>query len=100
KERVQPSTALPSPLTEDLKNLFKIRPWIILACVGIISFIMFAMQNAAIAFYFKYYIGKEDSVQLFNVIGTIALIVALPFSKPLARRFGNKKVFMGSSLIS
>src|SRR5271166_2964280 len=36
KERVQPSTALPSSLKEDLKNLFKNRPWMILACVGII----------------------------------------------------------------
>jgi glycoside/pentoside/hexuronide:cation symporter, GPH family len=100
KERVQPSTALPSSLKEDLKNLIKNRPWIILACVGIISFIMFAMQNAAIAYYFKYYIGKEDSVQLFNVIGTIALIVALPLSKPLAKAFGNRNVFIASSLIS
>jgi GPH family glycoside/pentoside/hexuronide:cation symporter len=37
---------------------------------------------------------------LFNVIGTIALIVALPFTKPLARRFGNRNVFIASSLIS
>jgi len=100
KERVQPSTALPSSLKEDLKNLFKNRPWIILACVGIISFVMFAIQNAAIAYYFKYYIGKEDSVQLFNVIGTVALIVALPLSKPLAKAFGNRNVFIASSLIS
>ena len=100
KERVQPSTVLPSSLKEDLKNLFKNRPWIILACVGIISFIMFAMQNAAIAYYFKYYIGQEDSVQLFNVIGTIALIVALPLSKPLAKAFGNRNVFIASSLVS
>ena len=100
KERVQPSTALPSSLKEDIKNLFKNRPWIILACVGIISFVMFAMQNAAIAYYFKYYVGNEDSVQLFNVIGTVALIVALPFSKPLAKRFGNRNVFIASSLIS
>lgn len=100
KERVQPSTALPSSVKEDVKNLFKNRPWIILACVGIISFIMFAMQNAAIAYYFKYYIGKEDSVQWFNVIGTIALIVALPLSKPLAKAFGNRNVFIASSLIS
>ena len=55
---------------------------------------MFAMQNAAIAYYFKYYIGKEDSVQLFNVAGTIALIVALPLSKPLAKAFGNRNVFI------
>jgi GPH family glycoside/pentoside/hexuronide:cation symporter len=39
-------------------------------------------------------------VQLFNVIGTVALIVALPLSKPLAKRFGNRNVFIGSSLIS
>jgi GPH family glycoside/pentoside/hexuronide:cation symporter len=100
KERVQPSTAIPSSLKEDLKNLFKNRPWLILASVGIISFVMFAMQNAAIAYYFKYYIGKEDSVQLFNVIGTVALIVALPLSKPLAKAFGNRNVFIASSLIS
>src|ERR1039457_2472065 len=100
KERVQPSTALPSSLKEDLKNLFKNQPWIILACVGIISFIMFAMQNAAIAYYFKYYLGQEDNVQLFNVVGTIALIVALPLSKPLAKAFGNRNVFIASSLVS
>ena len=100
KERVQPLKSLESSIKEDIKGLFKNRPWIILAVVGIVSFVMFAMQNAAIAFYFKYYIGKEDSVQLFNVIGTIALIVALPFSKPLARRFGNKNVFIASSLVS
>ena len=97
---MQPSTELKSSLKEDLKSLFKNRPWIILACVGIISFVMFAMQNAAIAYYFKYYIGKEDNVQFFNVIGTMALIVALPFSKPLAKSFGNRNVFIASSLIS
>jgi len=100
RERVQPSTALPSSIKEDVKNLFKNRPWIILACVGIVSFVMFAMQNAVVAYYFKYYIGDEESVQLFNVLGTVALIVALPFSKPLAKRFGNRNVFIGSSLIS
>jgi GPH family glycoside/pentoside/hexuronide:cation symporter len=100
KERVQPSSSLPSSLKEDLGNLLKNLPWIILAIVGIVSFVMFAMQNAAIAYYFKYYIGKEENVQLFNVVGTVALIVALPLSKPLARRFGNRNVFIASSLIS
>ncbi|MEI6143933.1 MAG: MFS transporter [Mariniphaga sp.] len=100
KERVKPSKVQQNSLVEDLKNLFKNPAWVILAIVGIVSFVMFAMQNAAIAYYFKYYLGKENNVQLFNVIGTVALIVALPFSKPLAKRFGNKNVFMGSSIIS
>ncbi|MFC2080493.1 MFS transporter, partial [Bacteroidota bacterium] len=36
----------------------------------------------------------------FNVIGTVALIVAIPFSKPLAKRFGKRNVFLVSSLLS
>jgi GPH family glycoside/pentoside/hexuronide:cation symporter len=44
--------------------------------------------------------GNEEGVQLFNVIGTVALIVAIPFSKPLAKRFGNRNVFLASSLLS
>ncbi len=100
KERVQPPKAQKNSLKEDLGNLFKNPAWVILAIVGIVSFVMFAMQNAAIAYYFKYYLGKEENVQLFNVVGTVALIVALPLSKPLAKRFGNRNVFIGSSLIS
>jgi len=100
KERVQPPKEQKNSLKEDLKNLLANKAWRILAIVGIISFIMFAMQNAAIAYYFKYYLERENNVQLFNVIGTVALIVALPLSKPLAKRFGNKNVFIGSSLIS
>src|ERR1017187_4917845 len=49
KERVQSSPILKSSLKEDLKNLLANRPWIVLAIVGIVSFVMFAMQNAAIA---------------------------------------------------
>jgi glycoside/pentoside/hexuronide:cation symporter, GPH family len=100
KERVQPSSSVQGSLKEDLKYLLQNRPWIVLAIVGIVSFVMFAMQNAAIAYYFTYYIGKEENVQLFNVIGTVALIVALPLSKPLAMRLGNKTVFILSSLLS
>ena len=100
RERVQPPKDQKNSIKEDVKNLFNNKAWIILAVVGIVSFVMFAMQNAAIAYYFKYYLGRENNVQLFNVIGTVALIVALPLSKPLAKRFGNKRVFIGSSLIS
>lgn len=100
KERVQPPKQQKESVKEDVRNLFNNSAWVVLAIVGIVSFIMFAMQNAAIAYYFKYYLEREDNVQLFNVVGTVALIVALPLSKPLAKRFGNRNVFIASSLIS
>ncbi len=100
KERVSPPKEQEASFFDDFSGLITNRAWLILAIVGIISFIMFAIQNAAVAYYFKYYIGNENNVQLFNVVGTVALIVALPLSKPLAKRFGNRNVFIGSSIIS
>jgi GPH family glycoside/pentoside/hexuronide:cation symporter len=100
KERVKPPKEQKQDLKKDLQNLFKNGPWVILFFVGIISFVMFAMQNLSIAYYFKYYIGDEESVQLFNVIGTVALIAGIPLSKPLSKRFGKRNVYVASSLIS
>lgn len=100
RERVAPPPAQQNNLKEDVKNLFSNRPWVILFFVGIISFVMFALQNLSVAYYFKYYIGNEERVQLFNIVGTIALILGIPLSKPLAKRFGKRNVYMASSLIS
>lgn len=100
KERIRPVANQQQNLKEDIKNLFNNRPWVILFFVGIVSFVMFAIQNLSVAYYFKYYIGNEPNVQLFNVIGTIALILGIPFSKPLAKRFGKRNVYIASSLIS
>lgn len=100
RERVAPPKTQEKNLKEDIKNLFRNRPWVILFFVGIISFVMFALQNLSIAYYFKYYVGKEQSVQLFNIIGTVALMAGIPFSKPLSKRFGKRNVYMASSLIS
>ena len=100
KERVTVAKDQSNSIKEDFKSLTKNRPWFILFLVGIISFIMFALQNLSIAYYFKYYIGDEENVQFFNVIGTIALISVIPFSKKLAKTFGKKNVFLASSLLS
>jgi glycoside/pentoside/hexuronide:cation symporter, GPH family len=100
RERVKPPPTQQKNLKEDIRNLFRNRPWVILFFVGIISFIMFAIQNLSIAYYFKYYIGNEESVQLFNIVGTIALIAGIPLSKPLSKRFGKRNVYFASSLLS
>ena len=100
RERIQPPPTQQDSIKQDFRILLRNRPWVILASVGIVSFVMFALQNLSLAYYFKYFIGSEGSVERFNVVGAVALIVALPLSKPLAQRFGKKNVFIGSSLLS
>ncbi|MEZ5195196.1 MAG: MFS transporter [Bacteroidales bacterium] len=45
-------------------------------------------------------ISERKNVQLFNVIGTLALIAGIPLSKPLSKRFGKRNVYVASSLLS
>ena len=99
-ERIQPPATQQASLRKDLRVLFANTPWIVLSVVGLLSFVMFALQNASVAFYFKYFVGDAENVQLFNVIGSLALIAGLPLSKPLSKRFGKRNVFIGSSLLS
>lgn len=100
KERVQPPKDQPLDLKQDVKNLFRTRPWVVLFFVGICSFTLFAMQNSVTAYYFQYYILDAEQAQLFNVVGTLALIAAIPLAKPLASRFGNRNVFLVCSLLT
>lgn len=100
KERIAPPKEQKESIKEDFGNLLKNKPWLLLFAVSVTSLIMFALQNLTIAYYFKYYVGDEESVQIFNIIGTLALIAVIPFSKALAQRFGKRNVFIASSLIS
>lgn len=100
RERVAPAAKQDSNLLKDFKFLFQNRPWVILTIVGIVSFIMFAIQNISATYYFKYFLDAESKSQIFNVLGTIALIIAIPATKPLVSRVGAKKLYIWCSLLS
>lgn len=100
QERVTPPARQDSHLGKDFKYLLKNRPWVVLTIVGVVSFIMFAIQNISATYYFKYFLGEESKVQIFNIIGTAALIVAIPLTKPLVSRFGAKQLYIVCSLLS
>lgn len=100
KERVQPPKRQDAHLGRDFKYLFKNRPWVMLTLVGIVSFIMFAIQNISATYYFKYFLGAESKSQIFNILGTVALIIAIPATRPLVQRFGAKQLYIVCSLLS
>ncbi len=100
RERVAPPKRQDANLLHDFKYLFKNRPWVMLMLVGIVSFIMFAIQNISATYYFKYYLDAESKTQIFNILGTVALIFAIPATKPLVKRFGAKQLYIVCSLLS
>lgn len=119
-ERIVPRPEQRSSLTEDLGDLFKNRPWIIMLTLTTLVFITLAMKGGAYVYYFKNYVDREsitafvqpitaalsgigvnffgeDPVSagfgLFNAGGIIFMIVGITLSKKYADKYGKRDVF-------
>lgn len=120
KERIIPKPEQKSSLKEDLGDLFKNRPWIIMLTLTTLVFISLAMKGGSYVYYFENYVNKDqltlfiqpildflasigftlfgnDPVSagfgLFNAGGIIFMIVGITFSKNLADKYGKRDIF-------
>lgn len=88
KERVLPDPKQKSTFKQDVFDLIKNRPWVVLLFVGLFQILAGWTRGSATAYYFKYFVGSEFGN--FLVAGTIASIVGMFFTKQLVKIFGNK----------
>jgi sugar (glycoside-pentoside-hexuronide) transporter len=95
RERIQPPPGQDAPLRRHFADLLQNRPWAAMFALTLVLFITLAMRGSVVLYYFTYYVGRQNLFSLFNVLGTIATIVGIFFSKPLALRFGKRNVFIG-----
>lgn len=59
KERIIPAPEQKPTVKEDLKDLFKNRPWIIMLTLTTLVFITLAMKGGAYVYYFENYVDRE-----------------------------------------
>jgi glycoside/pentoside/hexuronide:cation symporter, GPH family len=119
RERIQPSQEQKSTLNQDLSDLSRNKPWIVIFILTTLLFVSLAIRGGMLVYYFKDFLSEaqlqsflgtlglseskwvEDiptfAFSLFNGIGIIAMILGITTSKPLAKRFGKRDVF-GSGL--
>jgi len=120
KERIVPTIEQKSTLKEDLTDLTKNKPWIIILFVTILIFVTLALKGGAYVFYFNHYVDKvalanfispitnaltsvginffgsdpaSAGYGLFNAGGIIFMMVGISLSKKLADKFGKRDVF-------
>ncbi|MCB0644162.1 MAG: MFS transporter, partial [Phaeodactylibacter sp.] len=112
KERIVPKSEQKSTLREDLSDLLKNRPWVIMLLLTTMVFITLALKGGMYVYYFENYLsearlgdffsnlgftGLENPVSygfsVFNGGGIIFMIIGILFSKPLADRYGKRDVF-------
>lgn len=121
KERVVPKPEQKSTLTEDLSDLLKNKPWIIMLLATTLVFITLAMKGGSYVYYFENYIDKNAlttflepfkkflptfendtslSLGVFNGGGILAGLIGIMISPRFTNRYGKKNTFMASLFIS
>ncbi|WP_166384280.1 MFS transporter [Polaribacter sp. 11A2H] len=120
RERIVPKPEQKSSVKEDLSDLFKNKPWVIILTVTTLVFVTLAMKGGSYVYYFKNYVDEErltsfispildflssigvnffgeDPVSagfgLFNAGGIIFMIVGIGLSKRLADKYGKRDIF-------
>lgn len=121
KERVIPKPEQKSSLKEDLADLSKNKPWVIMLVVTTLVFITLAMKGGSYVYYFENYVDKasltaflepfkkflptfENDTSLglgvFNGGGILVGLIGIMISQQFANKYGKRNVFMASLFIS
>jgi len=121
RERVVPKAEQKSSLKEDLSDLVKNKPWIIMLITTTLVFITLAMKGGSYVYYFENYVDKAGltaflepfkrflpafendtslSLGVFNGGGILAGLVGIMLSQKFANRYGKRNTFMASLFIS
>ena len=127
KERIVPKPEQKSTIKDDVRDLSKNKPWIIMLVLTTLVFITLAMKGGGYVYYFENYVNKESltsfispvlqgfkkigmnffgedpvsaGLGLFNAGGIIFMIVGITLSKRLADKYGKRDVFGFALFIS
>ena len=92
RERIIPKPEQKSSLKQDLGDLFKNRPWIIMLVLTTLVFITLAMKGGSYVYYFKNYVDKESLTNFVNPITHFLSGIGLNF-------FGRRPCFCGLWLV-
>ena len=112
KERVKPIKEIQNPLKEDLKDLFKNKPWWILLGAGVAALVFNSIRDGATVYYFKYFVVEEDyaTVSFFGMsfvlsglylaLGQAANIIGVIAAAPVSNRIGKRNTYMWAMIIA
>lgn len=77
KERVIPKEDQNGTILEDLKDLFKNKPWLVMLAITILVFITLALKGGMYIFYFKYYLNEAELGNFLQNVGFNNFIAGL-----------------------
>jgi GPH family glycoside/pentoside/hexuronide:cation symporter len=98
KERVKPPPGQRTSVTEELGELLRNRPWIMLLIASVFSTTFVALRAGSTLFYFKYVVGDDgssiflglDRSTIFLTTGSLGLVIGTACLGSIVRRIDKK----------
>jgi len=100
KERIQPNPQQKTSLGQDLSDLFRNVPWIVLFLATLFYFTAIVIRGNAMLPYFRYVAGNVNLYSWFNGFGLAALLLGVAFSTAVSVRVGKLQLFIASMILS
>jgi glycoside/pentoside/hexuronide:cation symporter, GPH family len=108
KERVAPPSHQKTNVREELGELFKNWPWVVLLITSVFSNAFSALRSGSTIFYFKYVQGYDttpmiwrlDHTTVFLTSGALGLVLGTLCLGPIARKVDKKYYAAGLSLVT
>lgn len=100
KERVQPPPQQKTDLGQDLSDLFKNRPWIVLFLATLFYFAAIVIRGNVMLPYFRYVAGNANLFAWFNGFGLASLLAGVACSTAVSSRIGKRPLFIASMVLS
>ena len=103
RERIVPAQAIKSSVSQDLKDLIKNKPWVIMLFLTILVFITLSLKGGMYIYYFKYYLHGPAIASFLENIGfnkfTIWLYHTTGFQWPDNPAISGNSLFNASGII-
>ena len=100
KERIQPDPQQKTSLTQDLADLFKNRPWVMLFFTTLFYFTAIVVRGNVMLPYFRFVAGNVDLFSWFNGFGLASLLVGVACSTAVSVRVGKRRLFIASMVLA
>ena len=109
KERVKPTKEQKNPLKQDLSDLFKNKPWVLIGSATLFQLLYLVIRGGSIMYYFKYFVQDQQLALLgknyvfsyqsltsaFLLFGTVITIIGAVLTNFFSKTFGKSRCYFG-----
>jgi GPH family glycoside/pentoside/hexuronide:cation symporter len=114
KERVHPPKEQKSNIKQDLKDLLKNKPWLLIAGATVFQLTYIVIRGSSTTYYFRYYVHDQQlslfgsnlnlSIKVFTssfvALGTVSTLIGAILTKWFSKRLDKKNTYSGFLIAS